>query len=333
MGVRRAYEEVTPAVFFAPKGTMDNIASSPSRPRAPLGARVATLIAVVLPLAGLVAAVTMLWGVAFDWVHLCTLVGMYVLTVFGVTVGYHRLFTHKSFETPRIVAAFWGVLGSMAVHGSLMKWVALHRKHHQHSDDHDDPHSPHTSGSGFWGVLRGAWRSHMGWFFERDPEDLPKYVPDLASDSVVRWVSRLFPLWVAVGLLLPALIGGLVTMSWSGAILGFLWGGLARVFLVHHVTWSINSVCHLWGSKPFESHDESRNNALMAFLTFGEGWHNNHHAFPASARHGLRWWQFDPSYLVIRGMEMLGLAKRVRVPSLERQQARLRRGTERFDAP
>jgi len=306
------------------KGIMPHQTTESHPSRAPIGARVATLIAVVLPFAGIVAAVTMLWGIAFDWVHLFTMLGMYLLTVFGVTVGYHRLFTHKSFEAPRFVQALWGILGSMAVHGNLLKWVALHRKHHQHSDDHDDPHSPHTSGDGTLGVLRGAWRSHMGWFFEKDPDDLPRYVPDLASDKIVRWVSMYFPLWVAIGLLAPAAIGGLVTMSWSGAILGFLWGGLARVFIVHHVTWSINSICHLWGSKPFDSHDESRNNPLMAFLTLGEGWHNNHHAFPASARHGLKWWQFDPSYLVIRGMECVGLARRVRVPSPERQLARRR---------
>jgi stearoyl-CoA desaturase (delta-9 desaturase) len=159
----------------------------------------------------------------------------------------------------------------------------------------------------------------------REPENLEKYVPDLQKDPLVRFISKTFFVWTLLGLIIPAAIGGLVTGTWMGVLLGFLWGGLARIFLVHHVTWSVNSVCHLWGSRPFRSHDHSRNNALFGILAFGEGWHNNHHAFPASAKHGLRPWQFDLSYTVIRALELVGLARDVRVPTPERQEAKLAR--------
>jgi stearoyl-CoA desaturase (delta-9 desaturase) len=203
--------------------------------------------------------------------------------------------------------------------------VAQHRKHHQNSDDEGDPHSPHSEGEGFFGMLRGLWHAHVGWVFQPDAPDLDRYVGDLKKDNVVRKVSNLFSLWVVLGLLIPTVLGGLISMSWTGALLGFIWGGLARVFLVHHVTWSINSVCHLWGSRDFESHDESRNNVIFGILGLGEGWHNNHHAFPTSARHGLKWWQFDFSYLFIRGMEMLGLATKVRVPARQQIEAKRRK--------
>jgi stearoyl-CoA desaturase (delta-9 desaturase) len=237
----------------------------------------------------------------------------------GITIGYHRLFTHRAFDAPRAVQAVFAVLGSMAVEGPLLKWVATHRRHHQHSDDEHDPHSPHGHGAG---VLRGIWHAHVGWIFLPDYPALSRYVPDLAADRVMRTLSRLFPLWVAVGLMIPALLGGLLTLSWTGALLGFIWGGLARIFLVHHLTWSINSVCHIWGTQPFRSHDHSRNNAIFGVLAMGEGWHNNHHAFPTSARHGLRWWEFDASYWVIRAMSLLGLASNVRVPALQTMAAK-----------
>jgi stearoyl-CoA desaturase (delta-9 desaturase) len=206
-------------------------------------------------------------------------------------------------------------MGSMAVEGSVLHWVAVHRKHHQHSDGEADPHSPHAHGGGFRGTLKGMWHAHIGWSLgKKKKEDLSKYVYDLKKQRVVVWVSNLFPLWVAIGLALPAALGGLLTMSWMGVLLGFLWGGLVRVMLVHHATWSINSVCHLWGSRPYRSNDESRNNVVFGVLALGEGWHNNHHAFPTSARHGLAWWQLDVSYLVIVVMSWLGLASNVKVP-------------------
>jgi stearoyl-CoA desaturase (delta-9 desaturase) len=280
--------------------------------------RLVNLAAVTIPFIGLVVAVVLLWGVAFNWIYLALLVGMYLATALGITVGYHRLFTHRSFKTPRPVAAVLAVLGSMAVEGPVLQWVAVHRSHHQHSDDHDDPHSPHTHGGGLRGGLRGMWHAHMGWLFRSHPRGLTKYVRDLRVDPMVCRISRLFPLWVVLGLVIPAALGGLVTMSWIGVLLGFIWGGLVRILLVHHVTWSINSVCHIWGSRPFRCHDESRNNAIFGVLALGEGWHNNHHAFPTSARHGLRWWQLDISYLVIRAMALVGLARDIRTPSRDR---------------
>lgn len=288
---------------------------------APFRLQIWYILAITLPLAGLVAALALMWPLGFGWVQLGLLVSMYTLTGLGITVGYHRLFTHRSFETNRFVTFIVGVLGSMAVQGPILTWVATHRSHHQHSDGQDDPHSPNVHGEGLRNVIRGWWHSHMGWMLRPDYPNLERYVPDLKRDRLVRWLSRTFPLWVALGLFLPAALGGLLTMSWTGALLGFLWGGLARVFLIHHVTWSVNSVCHLWGRRPYESHDKSRNNALFGILAFGEGWHNNHHAFPTSARHGLRWWQFDASYLVIRGLELIGMARRVRVPSKARMEA------------
>ena len=293
-------------------------------PLFPAGSKLANLLAVVLPFLGLAAAVFLLWGVGFDWVHLGILIAMYLITALGITVGFHRLFTHRSFETRPAVKAIFGVLGSMAAEGPLLRWVAMHRRHHQHSDRHDDPHSPHVHGDGWLATLKGLWHSHVGWIFLPDAPDLDRYVGDLHKDELLRSVSRLFPLWVLLGLLLPALLGGAITLTWTGALLGFVWGGLARIFLVHHVTWSVNSVCHLWGSRPFDSHDESRNNAIVGFLAMGEGWHNNHHAFPTSARHGLRWWQFDFSYWVIRILERLGLAWRVKVPVPEAIEAKRR---------
>jgi stearoyl-CoA desaturase (delta-9 desaturase) len=295
-----------PAVQVAPR---------PEPPeRLTLGIWIANLIAVVLPFLGLVAAVFFLWGRAFSWVDFGLLLGTYVLTALGITVGFHRLFTHRSFETSRVVQFILAVLGSMAVQGPLLKWVAFHRRHHQHSDDPEDPHSPHHHGYGLLGLLRGAWHAHLGWVFQADPPELLRYVKDLRQSRLLRLASALFPLWVAVGLLLPAVLGGVLTLSWMGAVYGLVWGGLARIFLVHHVTWSVNSVCHLWGGRPYPSGDQSRNNFLFGVLALGEGWHNNHHAFPTSARHGLRWWQLDVSYWLIRVLAWLCLAWKVKLP-------------------
>jgi stearoyl-CoA desaturase (delta-9 desaturase) len=286
--------------------------------RESLAVRAVTFLAVVLPLLGVVAAIALLWGEGVTWVHLGLLVGMYLLTVLGITVGFHRLFTHRSFEAKRSVKALFAVLGSMAVQGPLLEWVALHRRHHQHSDGHDDPHSPHAHGGGIKGVLRGIWHAHIGWLFKPYAAGWQRYVGDLAKDGLLRRISKLFPLWVSLGLLIPAVLGGLLTMTWMGVLHGFIWGGLARIFLVHHVTWSINSVCHLWGSRPYRTRDDqSRNNLVFGLLAMGEGWHNNHHAFPTSARHGLRWWQIDASYWVIQLLAALGLVWKVRVPAAE----------------
>jgi stearoyl-CoA desaturase (Delta-9 desaturase) len=208
------------------------------------------------------------------------------------------------------------------VQGSLLQWVALHRRHHAHSDKVGDPHSPNLHGPGVLGLLAGMWHAHVGWLFHADPPDLDRYVKDLRASKLLRMVSALFVVWVVLGLLLPAVLGGLLTGTWMGVLTGLIWGGLVRVFLVHHVTWSVNSVCHLWGFRPFRSEDRSRNNILFGVLALGEGWHQSHHTFPSSARHGLRWWQIDVSYYVIRALWLFGLAWDVKVPSRQAQAAR-----------
>jgi stearoyl-CoA desaturase (Delta-9 desaturase) len=280
---------------------------------------VANLLAVVLPFLGLGAAIVFFWGWGFHWADLGVLLGMYALTALGITVGFHRLFTHRSFETYPAIRLILGVLGSMALQGPLLKWVAYHRRHHEHSDESGDPHSPHLYGGGVSGLLRGLWHAHLGWVFQPDPPDLDRYVKDLRQSGLLRMVSALFPLWVALGLVLPAAMGGVISLSWMGVWTGLAWGGLVRIFLVHHVTWSVNSVCHLWGWRPYRTGDQSRNNFLFGVLALGEGWHNSHHAFPTSARHGLRWWQPDASYLVIRTLALLHLAWNVKVPSRQAQ--------------
>lgn len=305
---------------------ISSIATAPAevRPRITWMVRSVNLLVVIIPPVGFAVAIFLLWGVAFSAVHLLIFLTTYLLTGFGVTIGFHRLFTHRSFATSAPVRFILGMLGSMALEGPLLKWVAQHRKHHQHSDEENDPHSPHLHGHGFWGMLRGLWHAHAGWLFDPDAPDLYRYVGDLQKDKTARVVSRLFLLWVVLGFAVPAALGGLLTWSWMGVLLGLLWSGLVRVFLVHHVTWSINSICHLWGSRPFRSDDESRNNLIFGFIGMGEGWHNNHHAFPSSARHGLRWWELDVSYLIIRLMAMLHLVWNIRLPDAQALAAKRR---------
>jgi stearoyl-CoA desaturase (delta-9 desaturase) len=294
-------------------------------PVAPLWQRLANFIAVVVPFIALFVAAAFLWGRGFSWVHLGVLFGMYMITAIGITVGFHRLFTHQAFKTNPVVKGALAIMGMMAVEGPLLRWTATHRRHHQHSDEEDDPHSPHHHGGGVVGTIKGFWHAHMGWLLrDAEPEDLARYNPDLRRDKLLAVLSNLWWVWALLGLLIPAAVAGLITMSWMDVFLGFLWGGLVRIFLVHHVTWSINSVCHIWGSRPFKSNDESRNNWFFGILGLGEGWHNNHHAFPTSARHGLKWWQIDFSYLFIKALSKLGLAWDVKVPSKERLAKKVR---------
>jgi stearoyl-CoA desaturase (delta-9 desaturase) len=293
-----------------------------STPRVSRLHQAVVVVGVVVPFLGLIAAVSFWWGRGLSWTELSLFLGMYIATGLGVTVGYHRLFTHRSFETVRPVKVALAVLGSMAIEGPVLTWAAVHRRHHQHSDEAGDPHSPNHYGGGTRGVLTGLWHAHIGWMFAADPPNLAGYVADLREERLVRVVSRLFGVWALLGLLIPTVLGGLLTGTWTGAFLGFIWGGLVRIFFVHHATWSINSVCHLWGRRPFKSRDLSRNNFLFGVVGLGEGWHNNHHAFPASARHGLRWWELDVSYLVIEALRLVGLAWRVRLPGAEAMAAK-----------
>jgi stearoyl-CoA desaturase (delta-9 desaturase) len=294
--------------------------------KASLTMRVVTFFAIVLPLLGVIAAPFFVWGWGFGWTDLGLLVGSYLITALGITVGFHRLFVHRSFETYPWVKFLFAVFGSMAIQGSLFQWCAVHRRHHQHSDTPDDPHTPHHSGNGIWGMIKGFWHAHIAWFFLPDPPGIWRYVKDLRASKSLRVANALFPLWATLSILLPGVLGGMITQSWMGVWTGLIWGSAVRIFLVHHITWSVNSACHIWGRQPYKSDDHSRNNFLFGILAMGEGWHNTHHAFPTSARHGLRWWQPDFSYYTIKAMSLVGLAWDVRVPTKEQQKKNLRNG-------
>ena len=273
---------------------------------------------VVLPLLAMVAVIWMSWQYGFmGWLYVGLLFGGWYVTGLGITVGYHRLFTHQSFDCSRPVRIFWATVGALAVEGSPVKWCATHRKHHQFSDHHGDPHSPHLHDGGTINAIKGLIHAHFGWLITGHwtKADTRKYGLDLLKDPTLCWMDRNYVWIVVISMLIPTVIAGLVTMSFTGAFLGLLWGGFARVGFTHHMTWSINSICHVFGSRDYKSSDDSRNNLLFGILSHGEGWHNNHHAFPTSARHGLKWWQFDLSWVIIRTMQATGLAWKVRLPS------------------
>ncbi|GCE12594.1 acyl-CoA desaturase [Tengunoibacter tsumagoiensis] len=255
------------------------------------------LVAVVGPLLATVYAIYSLWGRAIHAVDLALLLSMYTITALGVTVGFHRMLTHRSFKPNPVIKFLFLVMGSMSLEGMAIEWAATHTKHHAKSDREGDPHSP----------VEGFFHSHVGWLFKDSMADPKVYTPHLLKDPIVMFVSRTFFVWVLLSLAIPFAIGG-----WWG----LLWGGLVRIFLAHHVTWSVNSICHTFGKREFETSDQSRNEWVVGLLAFGEGWHNNHHAFPRSAFHGLHWWQFDLSGYIIWTMERLGLVKDVyRIPA------------------
>jgi len=278
-----------------------------------------------VPLVGLVYAIVQMWGWGISGVDLGLLVGFYIFTGLGVTVGFHRLFTHKSFEAVAPVRWLYAIAGSMAIQGAVIDWVATHRRHHAYSDEVGDPHSPHLdSATGVKGILRGLFHAHMGWLFAPAGTEVDVWAPDLVEEQAIHRIHRAFPWLALASFLAPAILGGLITWSIGGIFSGFVWGGLIRIFLLHHVTWSINSICHFYGTRPFESRDEARNNLVMALLAFGEGWHNAHHAFPASARHGLRWWEIDFAWITIRLMKLVGLVKSVKLPTANQLARKMR---------
>ena len=290
----------------------------------------------VLPFVGLFVAGWQTWNDLLHWHDVVVFCVLYLLCGLGVTVGFHRLLTHRSFRTGPVVRGTLAVLGSAAIEGPVTAWVADHRKHHAFSDEEGDPHSPHVGhGGGVRGTLRGLLHAHVGWLFIHTHRgNKQRYAPDLLADPVIRFVDRTFVLWVAVGLLVPAGLGYLLGGTLAAALTGLLWGGLVRMFVVHHVTYSINSLCHVFGNRPFETRDESRNLGWLALPTFGEAWHNNHHAFPTSAVHGLERRQVDVSAAVIGMLERLGLAWDVQRVDDERKDAfrarrRYRAGTPR----
>jgi stearoyl-CoA desaturase (Delta-9 desaturase) len=305
---------------------MSEVAVATVRERTSRTSQLITLLAVIVPPLGLLSAAGLLWGVAVSWVSLGVFVVFYVLCGLGTTVGFHRLFTHRSFETTRPLRATFAILGSMTMQGPITQWVTDHRKHHALSDQEGDPHSPHAGHTeSAWGAVKGFVHAHVGWLFHlKGMERGAQYGKDMYDDRMIRTIDRLYLLWVVLTFGIPFLIGYLVGgLSWQLGLEVLVWGGLVRVFAYQHATFSVNSICHMFGQRSYRSRDESRNNWLVASLTFGEGWHNNHHAFPSSARHGLDRFQVDIAWMTIRTLEKLKLAWNVRVPG--EGQRRLRR--------
>jgi stearoyl-CoA desaturase (Delta-9 desaturase) len=273
--------------------------------------KIVMLVVVVLPFLATLFAIELLWQRAVNWTDLGLLVAFNVIAGLGITIGYHRMLTHRSFQPHPIVKFILLAFGSMAVEGPALEWAATHIKHHAHSDREGDPHSP----------VEGFWHAHMGWMFKSRDADPNVYCRNLVKDPMVVFMSRTFIVWVILSLVIPFAIGG-----WTG----LLWGGLVRIFFTHHITWSVNSVCHTFGKREFETRDQSRNEWVVGLLAFGEGWHNNHHAFPRSAFHGLHWWQFDLSGYVIWTLERVGLVRDVyRVsPAMRMRYADNKKGLE-----
>jgi stearoyl-CoA desaturase (delta-9 desaturase) len=283
------------------------------------------IAAVVVPFVAVALAVPLLWG---DWIGPSDVIAfaiMYALSGFGVTVGFHRMLTHRAFATHPATRYVFAILGSLSVQGPVIDWVADHRKHHAHTDEEGDPHSPHVGhGAGVRGALRGLWHAHAGWLWRTHGQARAhKYARELIEDRGMRRINRRFPLIVLASLALPALIGFALTGTLRGALTALIWGGFARIFLQHHITWSVNSVCHFFGRRRFDVDDHSTNVFWLALPSLGESWHHNHHAFPRSAAHGLRWWELDPSAALIALMRRLGLAWDVVRIAPERQTQKL----------
>jgi stearoyl-CoA desaturase (delta-9 desaturase) len=287
--------------------------------------RAASIFVTGAPPALLVLAIVFSWGSLLHWQDAVVFTVTYLAIGVGVTVGYHRLFTHRSFKATPAVKATLAILGSAAAEGAVIEWVSTHRQHHQFSDMEGDPHSPHVGqGSGFWGQVRGLFHAHIGWVFgDSQRADENRYAPDLTKDPLIEFLNRTWLVWVLAGLAFPFAFGWILTGSVIGGLTGLLWGGAVRIFVLHHTTFSINSLCHFFGRQRFVTGDESRNLAWLAPFTLGEAWHNNHHAFPTSARHGLGRWQLDPSAGVIWTLERLGLAWDVVRITPERQQRKM----------
>jgi stearoyl-CoA desaturase (delta-9 desaturase) len=285
--------------------------------------KVTTLFGMALPFIGLIVAIVLLWDNFVGPMELSMLFGFYVVTFIGISVGFHRLFTHRAFETYPAIRYVLAAFGSLAVEGSVIKWVADHRQHHTFADEEGDPHSPHIGGPGFVGALKGLWHAHMGWMFTTSGRvDRKRYAPDLLADPGLRWMDRAEALMLFLSLALPFALGYVLTGTFRGALLGLLWGGLVRIFICHHITFSINSICHYFGKRRFETSEHSGNVFWLSIASFGESWHHNHHAFPTSAFHGLRRREVDIGGYVIRGLERLGLVWNVVRISPERQAAK-----------
>jgi len=323
-------DRATPVSAGTIGGTVGRTARTPARPPRPdledeptsAAQRFLVGLFVAIPLAALVAAIPLLWGWGLGWHDVLIALAFYWVSGLGVTVGYHRYFTHGSFKAKTGLRVGLAVAGSLAIEGPVITWVSDHRRHHKYSDREGDPHSPWRYGDDVKALSKGLLYAHIGWLFDPNKTSQEKFSPDLLADRRIKMVDKLFPALVAVSLFLPALIGGLWGMSWQGALTAFFWASLVRVALLHHVTWSINSICHTFGSEEFEVRDKSRNVAWLAIASFGESWHNLHHADPTCARHGALKGQLDPSARVIWALEKLGWAYDVRWPDEERLTAK-----------
>ncbi|WP_239312531.1 MULTISPECIES: acyl-CoA desaturase [unclassified Frankia] len=306
-----------PGVTAPPRHTVAPRSSLKAR-----GEQITLATIIVLPLTALAAAVPLLWNRWISWQDVLLAATMYMITGHGVTIGFHRYFTHRGFKTSRPVRVALAIAGNMAIEGPVIRWVADHRRHHAFSDKEGDPHSPWRYGTGTRAVAKGLWHAHIGWLFDVEQTDQRRYAPDLLNDADMVRVSRMFALCAAVSLAAPALIGGLWRGSFEAALQAFFWASLVRVALLHHVTWSTNSICHVVGKHPYISRDRSGNVWPLAFLSMGESWHNLHHAEPTLARHGVKPWQLDTSAYLIKLLETLRIVHDVRWPVPERIRAK-----------
>lgn len=295
----------------------------------PRGMRTLIAVFVAVPLLAVLLAIPVAWGGWLGWTDLILALVMYVVAAGGITIGFHRHFTHGAFKSPRWVSVMLAIAGTTAIQGTLEQWVADHRRHHARSDEEGDPHSPWRYGTSRKAVAKGLLYAHLGWLFEGQQTSIDRYAPDIRSNPDLRTVSRLFPVIVLGTFLAPAILGGLITWSWQGALTALFWAGFVRIALVHHVTWSINSVCHVFGSRPFISRDKATNNAWLAVPSLGESWHNLHHAEPTAARHGVLKGQIDVSAAIIRFMERTRMARDVRWTSPARLASKLKDPADR----
>jgi stearoyl-CoA desaturase (Delta-9 desaturase) len=270
---------------------------------------------VLVPFLALLVGIVLLWRSAVGRIEILLLFGMYWASHIGAGLGFHRYFSHRSFQTSQAGKAALAILGSMAAQGPVVQWAAAHRRHHNFSDREGDPHSPHLHEPGFINTLRAMWHAHVGWLFEPQVYDWVLYVPDLVKDQLLMKLNRLYFVWVLLGLALPSALGFWMIGAWRGTFDGLLWGGLIRIALGHHSVWSVNSLCHMFGGQPYRSNDNSRNNFLLALAVFGDGWHNNHHAFPRSAFHGIAWWEIDFHAYLLRALALFGLVWEIQRPS------------------
>jgi stearoyl-CoA desaturase (delta-9 desaturase) len=290
------------------------------------------LATMIVPFVGTLAAVALAFYRPVSSIDIMLLLVMYALTLVGVTVGFHRLFAHGAFKSKPALTVALGILGCMAAQGTLIYWAATHRRHHQFSEGEGDPHSPYLHEGRALGFWKGLWHSHLGWMLHSKMTNTVRFGKDLMRDPLVAKVNERYFTWVAAGVVLPGVIGALLTQSWMGGVTGMLWGGFVRLFLVHHVMWTSGSTAHILGFRPFETHDHSTNNPVLAYANFGEAFHNNHHAFPYSALFGLRWWQFDLGGWLILLFEKFGWAFDVRVPSIDLVESKKKRQSKTQNA-